>query len=115
MAADHPKLYVVNMAKKLRQGRIYLDYLRNDRLATAVAPFSPRNRAGATVSMPIVWREVTKDLDPARFTVRTVPALAAKSKAWRDYGRAGRPLAEAISRLGALPLDPAGTSGPSPA
>ena len=96
MAADSPKRYVVNMAKKLREGRIYLDYLRNDRLATAVAPFSPRNRAGATVSMPIVWRQVTGELDPAGFTVRTVPDLVGKSKAWVDYGKAGRARAPAL-------------------
>ncbi len=100
MAADNPDLYVVNMAKKLRQGRIYLDYLRNDRLATAVAPFSPRNRPGATVSMPVVWREVTAKLDPARFTVRTVPDLIGRSRAWAGYGESGRPLADAIRGLG---------------
>ncbi len=100
MAADSPKLYLVNMAKKLRGGRIYLDYLRNDRLATAVAPLSPRNRPGANVSMPLAWREVSSTLDPARFTVRTVPGLISRSKAWEDYDAAAQPLARAIKRLG---------------
>ena len=102
MAADSPDLYLVNMAKKLRDGRIYLDYLRNDRLSTAVAPFSPRNRLGATVSMPVSWREVTARLDPAGFTIRTVPGLLGadgRSKAWTDYDSNERPLAEAIARL----------------
>jgi bifunctional non-homologous end joining protein LigD len=99
MAADAPQLYLVNMAKRLRQGHIYLDYLRNDRLATAVAPLSPRARPGATASMPLTWKQVKSDLDPRRFTIRTVPGLLSKSDAWTDYGDAERPLAEAIKRL----------------
>ena len=99
MAAESPDRYVVNMAKKLRTGRIYLDYLRNDRLATAVAPLSPRARLGATVSMPVTWAQVKMGLDPQRYTVRSVPGLLAKSKAWAEYCDAERPLADAIGRL----------------
>ena len=99
MAKENPRLYIVNMAKKLRGGRIFLDYLRNDRMATAVAPLSPRARPGAIVSMPLTWAQVKADLDPKRFTVRTVPALLGRSKPWVDYCDWERPLEQAIKRL----------------
>jgi bifunctional non-homologous end joining protein LigD len=100
MARDNPELYLIKMAKNQREGRIFLDYLRNDRMATAVAPLSPRARPGATVSMPLTWTQVKSDLNPKRFTVRTVPALLAKSSAWQDYCDGQRPLEQAIKRLG---------------
>jgi bifunctional non-homologous end joining protein LigD len=100
MAADAPRRYLINMAKKERTGRIFLDYLRNDRMATAVAPLSPRGRPGAPVSMPVSWGQVKKGLDPARYTVRTVPALVGKLTAWADYCDGERPLAAAVERLG---------------
>lgn len=100
MARDNPDLYLIKMTKSLRGGRIFLDYLRNDRMATAVAPLSPRARPGATVSMPLTWAQVKSDLDPKRFTLRTVPALLAKSSAWQDYCSGERPLEQAIKRLG---------------
>jgi bifunctional non-homologous end joining protein LigD len=99
MAADSPDRYLVNMAKAKRTGRIFLDYLRNDRMSTAVAPLSPRARPGATVSMPLTWSQVRADLDPKRFTVHTAADLIARSEAWKDYFDSERPLAAAIKRL----------------
>jgi bifunctional non-homologous end joining protein LigD len=99
MAADSPSRYLINMAKKERVGRIFLDYLRNDRMSTAVAPLSPRAREGAPVSMPLVWNQVRKSLDPTRFTVRTVPALIVKSSAWKEYRDSERSLSAAMKRI----------------
>ncbi len=99
MADDSPERFVVNMAKNVRAGRIFLDYLRNDRTATAVAPLSTRARPGATVSMPLHWHSLRAGLDPARFTLRTAPAQIAKSKAWEEYEAGARPLREAIAKL----------------
>ena len=100
MARDSPERFVVNMAKNVRAGRIFLDYLRNDRMATAVGPLSPRARPGATVSMPLTWAQLKADLDPKRFTVRSAPPLLGKTKPWADYFDSGRPLGDAIKRLG---------------
>jgi bifunctional non-homologous end joining protein LigD len=100
MADQEPERYLLNMSKKLRNGKIFLDYLRNDRMATAVAVLSPRAREGATVSMPLTWAQVRADLDPKRYTVRTVPALLAKTKAWQAYDEAASSIKTAIRKLG---------------
>ncbi|MDR7116219.1 DNA ligase D [Caulobacter sp. BE254] len=100
MAADAPDRYLITMSKKAREGRIFLDYLRNDRTSTAVAPLSARARPGATVSMPLNWTQVKAGLDPTKYTIRTVPALIAKSTAWEDYFDSAKPLKAAIKRLG---------------
>jgi len=99
MASEEPERYLINMSKAKRKGKIFLDYLRNDRMATAVAVLSPRAREGATVSMPLTWAQVRGDLDPKRYTVRTVPALLAKTKAWRGYDDAASSIKAAIGKL----------------
>jgi bifunctional non-homologous end joining protein LigD len=99
MADDSPDRYLMTMAKKARTGRIFLDYLRNDRMATAVAPLSPRARDGATVSMPLTWNQVRRGLDPHQYTVSTAATLLARSSAWSDYAGSARPIDQAIRKL----------------
>jgi bifunctional non-homologous end joining protein LigD len=99
MANESSDRYLIVMTKKLRTGRIFLDYLRNDRTATAVAPLSPRARPGAPVSMPLNWNQVRAGLDPQRFTMRTASALLRKNKPWQDYCDGERSLKGAIEKL----------------
>jgi bifunctional non-homologous end joining protein LigD len=99
MANDDPARYLLNMSKQKRTGKIFLDYLRNDRMSTAVAVLSPRAREGATVSMPVTWAQVKGDLDPKRYTIRTVPKLLAKTRAWEDYDDAASSIKPAIKKL----------------
>jgi len=101
MAHDSPTKYLDTMTKKARVGRIFLDYLRNDRTATAVAVLSPRARAGAPISMPVRWTDVKKGLYPLRYTVRSGADLLRKSRPWQDYAEAAGSLADAIRRIAA--------------
>lgn len=73
MAADQPRRYVATMAKEARTGRLYIDYLRNDRGATAIAPYSTRARPGAPVAVPLAWTELVDIAVAAPFTVETLP------------------------------------------
>jgi bifunctional non-homologous end joining protein LigD len=99
MDADSPSRYIVKMTKSARTGRIFLDYLRNDRTATAVAPLSARARSGAPVSMPVTWSQVRPEIDPMRFTIWTTPALLKRKTGWEDYAKSERSLEGAIRKL----------------
>jgi bifunctional non-homologous end joining protein LigD len=68
MEKDAPSLFLTKMTKAARAGKIYLDYLRNERGSTAVAPYSPRARAGLPVAMPLAWNELNLE-QPPRFHV----------------------------------------------
>ena len=76
-AADSDR-YVTVMTKAKRTGKIFIDFFRNDRGATAVAPYSTRARPGAPVAVPLDWSEAAPTLSPAHFTVETVPRRLAQ-------------------------------------
>jgi bifunctional non-homologous end joining protein LigD len=106
MAGDSPDKFLINMSKSKRTGKIFLDYLRNDRMATAVAPLSPRGREAAPVSMSLTWGQVRGGLDPLRFTVHSVPGLLKKTSAWEEYCDSERSVIEAMTRLQATRARP---------
>ncbi len=81
MAAEEPTRFLAHLKIADRKGRILVDWLRNGLGATAIGSFSPRAWPGATVATPVAWREVTAKLDPAAFTVLTVPARLARLRA----------------------------------
>jgi len=84
-----PQRYLSKMTKAARKGKIYLDYLRNERGATSVAAYSPRARAGAAVSMPLSWPELKKMTERPSFQVADFPVWKARLKKdpWAEMGR----------------------------
>jgi bifunctional non-homologous end joining protein LigD len=83
-----------------RQHRVYLDFLQNRRGQTLAAPYSARPFAGATVSTPLQWQEVKKGLDPARFTIHTLPRRIAKvGDLWTPVLGKGIDLEDCLARL----------------
>src|SRR5580692_2996631 len=84
-----PAHFAATMSKAARPRKIYLDYLRNERGSTAVAPYSSRARDGAPVSMPLSWTELRRLKSGAAFTVANTPAYLKKRKRdpWEGYGR----------------------------
>lgn len=89
MAKAAPDRYLTRISIAERKGRILIDYLRNDPTSTAVAPYSPRARAGAPVAMPVDWSEVKPGLDPASFNVRTAAGVLRGRSAdpWADMDK----------------------------
>jgi bifunctional non-homologous end joining protein LigD len=84
-----PDRFIAKASKAARKGKIFIDYLRNGRGATAVAAFSTRNRPGATVSAPIAWDELTPSLHSDQFNIQNLPARLAKLKKdpWADIAK----------------------------
>ena len=100
MERDEPERYTTNMSKKVRGGKIFLDFLRNARTATAVAPWSPRARAGATISMPVPWSKLKPGLDPSQYTVANAEKLLRAADPWTDFAKSGASLDAARKKLG---------------
>lgn len=94
LAAAEPERFTIALPKKERRGRIFLDYLRNQRTATAILPYSLRARAGAPVAAPASWDEVPGLESASAFTIADAPLLLdrAESRALRGWGEADQAL-----------------------
>ncbi|WP_292529081.1 DNA ligase D [Methylocystis sp.] len=94
MASDSPDKYVATITKSKRRGKILVDYLRNQRGSTAVAPYSTRARPGAAVSMPLAWDELSPAIGPDYFTIaKTLARLdSLQADPWADFRRAAAPI-----------------------
>ncbi len=97
-AHDEPDRLTVNMAKSRRQNRIFIDYLRNGRGATAIASYSTRAREGATVAVPVRWDELGPALTSDRYRLENVRRRlsALRADPWDGFDQARRPLTAAM-------------------
>ncbi|HCX66687.1 MAG TPA: DNA ligase, partial [Rhodobiaceae bacterium] len=102
MAEQEPERYVAKMSKAARKGRIFIDYLRNDRTSTAIAPYSPRARAGAPIAWPLSWAELAKAKAANEMTVKTAFSRR-RASPWKGYGKLRQSLK--ISALRALDVE----------
>ncbi len=94
MARDAPARYTATVKKSTRKDRIFVDYLRNSREATAVAPYSTRARPGAPVSTPIAWNELGSLVGANRYTVLNLRQrlMRLRKDPWADIGKLDQPL-----------------------
>lgn len=104
IAEANPDHYVATMSKDRRRGRVFIDYFRNDRSATSVAPYSTRARSGAPVAVPLRWEELGKLNSPAKYAVANTPRRLAQIRRdpWEGFFDLGQRLTKAAAReLGA--------------
>jgi bifunctional non-homologous end joining protein LigD len=101
MVRADPAHYLATMSRKKRAGKVYIDYLRNGRGATFVAPYSTRRRAGAPVSAPLRWDELTARLRPDRYAVGNLGRRLARLKAdpWQGYAATCQEITDEMMRL----------------
>ena len=83
---EAPDRYIATMSKAKRKGKIFIDYLRNARTATAICAYSTRARSSAPVSVPLRWEELSKDVR-TEFTIRNVPQRLTRLRQdpWEEY------------------------------
>ena len=91
LANQFPDRYTSNIRKASRKGKIFIDWQRNTRAQTSVAPYSLRARAGAKVSMPISWRSLNK-IAPADIDIFAALKLIKKPNPWKNFFKVSQTL-----------------------
>ncbi|WP_456237222.1 non-homologous end-joining DNA ligase LigD, partial [Legionella saoudiensis] len=82
-----PNEYISTMTKSKRTGKIFIDYLRNQRTATAIGAYSTRARPHAPVSTPLAWDELSKNIKENSYTIKTLPKRLEQltEDPWKDF------------------------------
>jgi bifunctional non-homologous end joining protein LigD len=105
MVRTVPDRFIATMSKSKRQGKIFVDYLRNSEGATAIAAYSLRARENAPVATPIAWEELARDVRRDYFNVKNVPERLAKLKKdpWADFFTVKQSITKAMmKKVGAM-------------
>src|SRR5215203_510046 len=100
IGAAEPGRYTSKLPKASRKGKVFIDYLRNGRGATSIAPFSTRSRPGAPVSAPLFWEELETDVRGNTYTVRTLPERLEGLPAdpWEGFDKVRQSLTAAMKK-----------------
>ncbi len=100
VTAEQPDQFIATMSKAARRGKIFIDYLRNQRGASTVVAYSTRAKSGAPVSFPLSWEELPKLSGPQYYTLENAPRLLAKRKRdpWQRMLRAKQSISAAARR-----------------
>jgi bifunctional non-homologous end joining protein LigD len=96
LATAEPDRFTANMSKARRKGRLFIDYLRNERGSTAIAPWSIRSRVGAPVAVPVTWDELDRVKDANQFSLPEAAERAASADPWPDYGKSRQTVTKAM-------------------
>jgi bifunctional non-homologous end joining protein LigD len=100
MARTIPERFTDNMSKRVRKGKVYIDFLRNSQGATAVAAYSTRAKPGAPISVPLTWDECSPEIRSDRFTLHNIEErLSQHAKdPWAEYAKVRQHLTESMKR-----------------
>jgi len=101
MVADEPDRYVATMRKAKRKGKVFIDFFRNDRTATAIAPYSMRKHPGAPLAWPVTWQQLGKIASADHFTIGMAARELKKPDPWQGYVKVKQTIrASALKALG---------------
>lgn len=97
---EAPEAFLIQSSRALRQGKVFIDYLRNQRGATAIAPYSTRARPGAPIAVPLAWEQLSEDLRSDRFRVDDLPDWLSSRRRdpWKAMGSVRQSLTRTVRK-----------------